>query len=80
LINNRHYYATQSTTVAERIISNVIALSRKLNVVQFEGDPLISSPRAARASRKVQFEAQQREAARVRAFRRRPKKLMILST
>jgi hypothetical protein len=43
--------------------------------VQLEFDPVISFARTARASREVQSDAQQREAARARAIRRRQHKL-----
>ena len=43
--------------------------------VQPESDPVISSARIARASREVQSDAQQREAARARANKRRQQKL-----
>ncbi len=43
--------------------------------VQPESNPVISSARTARASREVQFDAQQREVARARAIKRRQQKL-----
>ena len=43
--------------------------------VQPESDPVISFARTARASREVQSNAQQREAARGRAIKRRQQKL-----
>ncbi len=33
LVDKRHSYATQSTTVADRSISNVIVSERELNIV-----------------------------------------------
>jgi len=62
-------------TIADRAFSNVLGLDRELNVVQPESDPAITSSRTARASREVQSNAQQREAARARALRRRHQKL-----
>ena len=70
LIDNRHSYATRSTTVADRAISNVLVLGWDLNIVQHLSDPGIISARTARSSREVQSDARQREAARARVFSR----------
>ena len=47
----------------------------ELNIVRHESDLVISSARASRASREVQSNAQQREAACIRAVRRRQRGL-----
>ncbi len=55
---------TRSLTVSDRAISNVLVLGRESNVAQPESDPsVIMSTRIARASRELQFDAQQRKAA-----------------
>jgi len=75
LMDKRHSYATRSTTVEDRAIPNVIVVGRELTIVQPESDLVISFARTARASREVQSNAQQREAARGRAIKRRQQKL-----
>jgi hypothetical protein len=74
-MDKRHSYATRSTTVADRAISNVIVVGRELNIVQPEFDPVIAFARTARASREDQSDAQHREAARARAIKRQQQKL-----
>ncbi len=70
LLDQRHRYATRSaTTVADSVVANALVSNNVLNV-QPEFDPVISSARTARASREVQLDAQQREAARARAIKR----------
>jgi hypothetical protein len=61
--------------VADRAISNLLVSSRVINVVQPKSDPVITSTCIARASREIQFDAQQRGAARVRELKRREQKL-----
>jgi hypothetical protein len=63
-------YATRSPKVADSVVVNASVLNKVLNV-QPESDPVISSARTARASREVQYDAQQRKAARARAIKRR---------
>jgi hypothetical protein len=46
-----------------------------LYLVQPESDPVVTSARSARASREVEFDAQQREAVYARALRWRQQKL-----
>ena len=66
---------TRSTTVATRAISNALFFGKDLNIVQPKRYPISTYAITARASREVQYDAQQREAARVRALRRRHQKL-----
>ena len=61
--------------VTNRAISNVLVLGRELNGDQLESDPISIWARTARASLEVQSDAQQREAARIRANKRRQYKL-----
>ena len=75
LMDKRNSYATRSTTIADRAISNELVLGRELNIVQLGGNPLIPSAQSARASREVQSDAQQRKVSRVRALRRRQKNI-----
>ena len=49
---HRHRYATRSATVADSVVANASVSNKVLNVQQ-ESDPVISSPRTARASREV---------------------------
>ena len=72
LIDKRLLYATRSTTVADRAISNVLVF-RELNVAQLESDIVITLAHTALASREVQSDAPQRKAARIRTLRRRQK-------
>jgi len=74
LIRVHHRYATRSPTVADSVVANASVSNTVFNVQQ-ESDPVISSPRTARASRKVQSDAQQREVARARAIKRQQRKL-----
>jgi hypothetical protein len=74
LLDHRHRYATRSATVADSVVANASVSNMVLNV-QPESNPVISSARTARASREVQSDAQQREAARARVIKRRQHKL-----
>ena len=74
LLDQRHCYATRSATVANSVVANASASNKVLNN-QSESDLVITSARTARASREVQSDAQQREAARARAIKRRQQKL-----
>ncbi len=71
---HRHRYANRTTTVAHRVVANAPVLDTELND-QHESNPLALSTRSARASREVQSDAQQRDATRDRALRRRQKTL-----
>jgi hypothetical protein len=70
LLDQRHRYATRFATVADPVVANALVSNKVLND-QSESNPVISSARTARASREVQSDAQQREAARARAIKRR---------
>ena len=70
LIYQRHRYATRYATVADSVVA-IASVSNKILNVQPESDPVISFARTARASREVQSDAQEREAARARAIKRR---------
>jgi hypothetical protein len=61
--------------VTDSDISNVLLMDRELIVVQPKSDPVISPARIARASREVQYDAQQREDFRDRSLRGRQHKL-----
>ena len=75
LLDQRHRYATRfAATVADSVVANA-STSNNVLIVQPEFDPIIPSARTARASREVQSDAQQREAARARASKRREHKL-----
>ena len=63
LLDRRHRYATRSATVADSVVANA-SISNKVLNVQPKSDPDISFSRTARASREVQSDARQREAAR----------------
>ena len=64
LLYQRHRYATRfAATVVDSVVTNASASNMVLNV-QPKSDSVISSARTARASREVQFDAQQREVAR----------------
>ena len=67
----RDSYATRSTTVADLVVSNVLAMDRELNVVQPERDMFVTSARSTRASRQDKSDVQRRKVARVRALRQR---------
>ena len=70
LLDQCHRYATRSATVADSVVANA-SVSYKVLHVQPESDPVISSARTARASREVQSDVLQREAARARAIKQR---------
>jgi hypothetical protein len=70
LIYQRHRYATRYATVADSVVAKASTSNNVLNV-QLASDPVISSARTARSSREVQSDAQEREAARARAIKRR---------
>ena len=76
LLHKRHRYAIRPTTVANSVVANALVSNKAFNV-QPESDPFISSVRVACASREVQSDAQQGEAARARAIKRRQKKYTI---
>ena len=61
-------------TVADSVVANASVSNNALNVQPWL-DPVISSARTARALREVQSDAQQREAVRARAIKRRQHKL-----
>ena len=67
LLDERHRYATRLATVANSVVANASVSNNKVLNVQPKFDPVISSAHTARASREVQSDAQQREAARARA-------------
>ena len=60
--------------VADSVDANASVSNNVLNV-QSQSDPVISFARTARDSREVQSDAQQREAARAQAIKRRQQKL-----
>ena len=74
LLDRHHRYATRYATVADFVVVNS-SISNKVLNVQLESDLVIFFPRTARASREVQSDAQQLEAARARAIKRRQHKL-----
>ena len=74
LLDKRHRYTTRFATIVDSVVDANASISSKVLNVKPTSDPVISSARTARASRKIQSDAQQREAARAQAIRRRQQK------